>query len=352
MPSEITVKRQEQLDGTADRPDFLLELERGDKAYAAVLETKLRAPISRAQMDRYNDAIRQNHDFKAVNLVLYKATPSYRGLGSERLTVLHHERIHKLLVASDDAHDSTWLIREYRRWIERMVRRDRLFASENFQDWYLQSDDESPPPQEVDAGDWGAADRHKPHVRRRVYWHVVRRAAQTISGLSNDNIDRYVNSQGNRSDPTAWVHLKVADVEDGCGGGSIFYRLDRRKHGLGFEFRLYAGPKKGSDQPEESEYWADIKKAVYSRLKQTVDELRCSEHVDLPGYQQYSFQKRAKETSLASFWLEQEEGASLRAPAVLPSQLYECFPAFYAWTREAVVQTGPIAPHIDWIEPL
>lgn len=344
---DVEVHREAHIGDTSHRPDFTLVATVEGTRYVSVIETKHTAPINKEQVDGYIDALRMSYNAAFAHAVLYKSTLSYRDLPDDNATLLQPNAIHTLLAKAQEEGRSTWVIDEYDRWIRKNVRRDQLFAEPAFHDWYLSDTPEHPTELQRYDDVWpGAPSRKDSGIRRRVYWHIVRHAARQVRNVDAEMVDHYVNSDGNKNDDSAWVHFKIADVPE--GEGSIFFRLDHRTHGLGIEFRLYAGPKRGSNKPDETGQWKRIKEALLKHMRAELQKAGLGDAVDTPGYNAYRFQKGSKETSIACIWLAYAENQPPRGEGLSPSEMYEVFPSLYGCAVRAIFKTDELNTYLRW----
>lgn len=346
LPDEVQIERQRSL-STENRlrPDFLFTVERDGRTYGAVLETKLGAPADGKQLNSYQAFLEEN-EFASFHIALYKSTYYYGTIEDPSVTLLTPREIYECLGVATENGSSEWIIDEYRRWIGKTVWRDKLLAHNEFHDWYFGVGDAVP--DGVSQEDIEKCWPKRGNWRRRVHWHLLRNVALKLPGVDEGVVRTCLVSRGNANSNTAWVQLRAAHVKSGF----MFYRIDRRTHGRVLDFCLYAGPKQGSPPSDEKRKWVTIKKALRESLRNTLRTCELDEGVHTPGRQEYSFQRKAKETSMCRIWLPSHDHPPPDGQGVAPSAIYDLFPRLHGAIVEAVLDVPDLASRVEeWTLP-
>lgn len=317
-PAEIEAERQYSPKIESNlQPDFVVDVNRNETTHRAVIETKLSAATDEDQLNKYHDLLQDEHDHDGASpstVALYKSTPHYSAIESESVTLLTLDTIHECLDAANGEASSSWLIDQYHEWVRGHALREKLLSHPEFQEWYVTDGEDPPDEYEQYKEVWPT----HPNYRRRVHWHLLHRLAEAL-----DKSNPHINSEPNVGDETAWIHLRIAKLENSDSGGHLFYWLDTT--GSGYEavdFRLYAGPKRGADSDKAA--WIDLKRRLRTNLRKRLKAADLNEQVDTPGRQEYTFQKSARETSLCRMWLGDHENG------LTPIELTELFPEIHS----------------------
>lgn len=316
-PAEVEAERQHAPKTESSlRPDFVVSVSRNGTTHHAVIETKLSAAANEDQLNKYHNLLQTEHDETTLSTVaLYKSIPHFSTIEFESVTPLTMDTIHECLDAANAKASSSWLIDQYHQWVKGQALRENLLSHPEFQEWYVTDGEDPPDEYEQYENVWPT----HPNYRRRVHWHLLHRLAETL-----DKRNPHIKSEPNVGDDTAWVHLRLATLENSDSGGSLFYRLDTIGGGHeALDLRLYAGPKRGKDGDNKSA-WIDLKKRMRASLRDYLAASDLGEQVDTPGRQKYRFEKSSKETSLCRMWLGNHE------KGLTPSELTELFPEIHA----------------------